>query len=166
MDQRAIAILRELSAKIQDYDVRIAIYPHAGFWVESVEHAVRLVKQVGRKNVGLTFNLCHWLKVSGSNDMVPLMKMALPHLFCASINGANSGDTKKMNWAQLIQPLDAGSYDTYLFVKALADLGFQGPIGLQCYNIKAEPEQHLKQSMQAWQTLPQRIKAQELLSGL
>jgi hypothetical protein len=166
MDQRAIDILRALSAKIQDYDVRVAIYPHAGFWVETVEHAVRLVKQVGRKNVGLTFNLCHWLKVSGPDNMLPLMKEALPHLFSASINGANGGDTQKMNWAQLIQPLDAGSYDTHLFVKALADLGFQGPIGLQCYNIKAKPEVHLKQSMQAWQTLPQRIKAHELLGGL
>ena len=166
MDQRAIEILRELSAKIKDYGVSIAIYPHAGFWVETVEHAVRLVKQVDRENVGLTFNLCHWLKVSGPDNMVPLMKEALPHLFSASINGADSGDTKNMNWQQLIQPLGAGTYDTYQFVKALKNLGFQGPIGLQCYNIKDKPEVHLKQSMQAWKILPQRIEADKLLSGL
>jgi hypothetical protein len=166
MDQRAIDILRKLSAKIKDYGVSVAIYPHAGFWVETVEHAVRLVKQVDRENVGLTFNLCHWLKVSGPDNMLPLMKEALPHLFSASINGADSGDTKKMNWTQLIQPLDAGTYDTYGFVKALTDLGFQGPIGLQCYNIKAKPEVHLKQSMQAWQIICQRIEADKLLGDL
>jgi sugar phosphate isomerase/epimerase len=131
-----------------------------------VEHAVRLVKQVERENVGLTFNLCHWLKVSGPDNMLALMKEALPHLFSASINGADSGDTQKMNWTRLIQPLDAGTFDTYHFVKALTDLGFQGPIGLQCYNIKEKPEVHLKQSMQAWQILSQQIEANRLLEDL
>ena len=166
MDQRTIQILRDLSAKIKDYDLSIAIYPHAGFWVESVEHAVRLAQQVDRANVGLTFNLCHWLKVSGADNMLPLMQQALPHLFSVSINGADSGDTQRMNWTQLIQPLGAGDYDTYGFVQALIDLGFQGPIGLQCYNIKAAPEVHLKQSIQAWQAIGQSVEAQRLLGDL
>ena len=164
--QRGIEILRDLSAKVKDYDVSIAIYPHAGFWVESVEQAVRLAKQVDRANVGLTFNLCHWLKVSGPDNRAPLMKQALPHLFSASINGADGGDTQRMNWTRLIQPLGKGTYDTYEFIKSLTDLGFQGPIGLQCYNIKAEPAVHLKQSIEAWRIIGQRIEADRLLRDL
>jgi sugar phosphate isomerase/epimerase len=164
LDQRTVTLLRDLSRGVKAYDVALAIYPHAGFHVEGVDHALRLVKQVDRPNVGITFNLCHHLKVDGAADLFEVLTRAKPFLFSIGINGANSGDAQSMGWDQLIQPLGSGTYDTYAMVKHLTDMGFTGSYGLQCYNIKAAPEVHLQQSMHAWQAIAQRLEADRLLS--
>ncbi|NQV35797.1 MAG: DUF1080 domain-containing protein [Phycisphaeraceae bacterium] len=163
-DQRIVEICRELSDLARPFGVRIALYPHTSFWVDKVGHAVDLVKQVDRDNVGVVFNLCHRLKVEGAAGWQASLQQAMPHLFAVSLNGADQGDTQAMNWNRLIQPLNQGTFDTYPLIKALNDLNYSGPIGLQCYNIKAKPEDHLAASKRAWQILAQRLKADKLLS--
>jgi hypothetical protein len=86
----------------------------------------------------------------------------MPYLFVVTINGADSGDTNKMGWDRLIQTLDRGSFDTYKFLKTLKELGYTGPIGLQGYGIKTDARENLKQSMQAWHKLSERIAADEI----
>ncbi|MCP4450533.1 MAG: DUF1080 domain-containing protein [Planctomycetes bacterium] len=162
-DQRIVKICRELSDMARPHGVRIALYPHTSFWVDKIGHAVDLVKQVDRDNVGVVFNLCHRLKVEGAGDWQDALRQARPHLFAVSLNGADQGDTQAMNWNRLIQPLDQGTFDMYSLVKVLDDLNYSGPIGLQCYNIKAEPEDHLAASKRAWQILAQRLQADKLL---
>ena len=85
----------------------MALYPHTGFSVQSVEDAVRLAEKVHCKNLGVTFNLCHWLMVDGK-DLAASLKTAQPYLFCVTINGADAVGT---SWKELIQPLDRGTYD-------------------------------------------------------
>lgn len=162
-DQRIVKICRELSDLVRPYGVRIALYPHTWFWVDKVDQAVDLVKQVDRDNVGVTFNLCHRLKVEGEAGWQDALTRARPHLFAVSINGADSGDTQAMNWNRLIQPLNQGTFDTYPVIKLLHDLDYTGPVGLQCYNIKARPEDHLAASKRTWQILAQRLEADRLL---
>ncbi len=163
LDQRAVVLLRELAQRVKAYDVKLAIYPHYRFHVEDVAHALRLVKQVDRPNVGITFNICHHLKVDGEADLFEVLTRAQSHVFSVGINGANGGDTQSMGWDQLIQPLGSGTYDTYTLVKHLTRFGFDGSYGLQCYNIKAKPELHLQQSMRAWQIIAQRLEADKRL---
>jgi hypothetical protein len=38
-------------------------------------------------------------------------------------------------------------------LKQLADGGYQGPIGLQCYAIPGDPRENLQRSIQAWRRL-------------
>src|SRR4051812_45334600 len=101
-DEVVVSALIELAALAGESGVKIALYPHAGSWLERVDDADRLVKKLNRPNVGVTFNLCHWLKVEGDRDPLPVLKQALPHLYFVTINGAESGDTKKMDWNKLI----------------------------------------------------------------
>src|ERR1039458_8314934 len=61
-DAVAVQALREISGSAEDAGLRVALYPHAGFFVQRVEDAVRLAEKVNRKNLGVTFNLCHWLR--------------------------------------------------------------------------------------------------------
>ena len=56
---RAEEIVREVAAMAEEAGLRVALYPHHGFWVERVEDAVRIAKKVNSKNLGVTFNLCH-----------------------------------------------------------------------------------------------------------
>ena len=51
-----------------------------------------------------------------------------------SINGADHTG----GWDRLIQPLDRGEFDVYGFLKTLRDLGYTGPIGLQCYMVPGD----------------------------
>ena len=55
--------------------------------------------------------------------------------------------------------LGQGSFDVYTFMKTLHDLGFKGPVGLQCYAVKGDKYENLKQSMAAWKDISARIGA-------
>jgi len=149
-DDRAVAVIREIADMAAQKGVRVALYPHAGFWVERVEDAVRVVKKVDRRNVGVTFNLCHWLKVDDEKNAEALIKLAMPHLFVVTINGADSGGT---SWKGLIQTLDKGTFDMGGFLKTLGACGYTGPIGFQGYGIGGDAYDNLKRTMAAWRKL-------------
>lgn len=83
-DAIAVQALREISGYAKDAGLRVALYPHTGFFVQRVEDAVRLAAKVNRKNLGVTFNLCHWLMVDGK-DLAASLKAAQPYLFCVTI---------------------------------------------------------------------------------
>lgn len=149
-DARAVKVIQEISDMAAEAGLRIALYPHAGFWVEKVEDAVRVAKKVDRKNVGVTFNLCHWLRTEDEKKMRSLINSAMPHLFVVSINGADSGGK---DWKQLIQTLDRGTFNIGRFLRTLKRAGFTGPIGFQGYGIGGDAYDNLKRSMEAWREL-------------
>ena len=151
-DPRAVEILREMSELARDSGAQLLLYPHQSDWIERLEDSIRVADQVDRPNVGVMFNLCHWLRVDPSRDYQPLLKRALPRLWAVSINGADEFDAQP-GWARYIQPLDQGTFDVGALLKALRELGYQGPIGLQCYGIGGDAREHLTLSMAKWQEL-------------
>jgi sugar phosphate isomerase/epimerase len=157
-DQIFIEGIRELADYCLPFNVKIAIYPHANLHCETLAHSVSLAKTVNRKNVGAIFNLCHYLKAEGHQGWKENLQNAFPSLFMVSINGAETGDTQKMGWDKLIQPLGEGTFDTYELVKYLKDNGYDGLIGLQCYNIKQDCEKALTQSMNTWKSYQERYR--------
>jgi len=152
-DAIVLPALRELAALAEASEVQVVFYPHTWFWIERVEDADRLAKLVNRPNVGATFNLCHWLKVEGDRDPQPVLKEILPRLFFVSLNGADRGDTRTMDWNQLIQPLGAGSYNVAGLLKTLRELGYPGPIGFQGYGIKGDSRELLRRTMDGWRRI-------------
>ena len=157
-DARAVAVLREIADLAQPHGVRVALYPHVANWLERTEDAVRVAKKIERKNVGVMFNLCHWLKVDDEKNLRPLLQSARPYLFAVSINGADSGAGRNADWNRLIQPLDRGSFDVAGLLRMLREMGYAGPIGLQCYGIPGDARQHLERSMAAWRKLWAKMK--------
>lgn len=155
-DNIIVPVLQELADFSKSYGVRLAIYHHVGFLAEKVEDSYRLAEKVNRENVGSVFNLCHFLKTDSEENLEKVINLTFPKLFAASICGADGGDTKKMDWDRLIQPLGKGSFDVYRVVELLADKGFKGPIGIQCYNLKGAPETYLTQSSEALKMFKQK----------
>lgn len=155
-DKEIIPVIQELADLAGQYGIRIAIYHHVGFLVQKVEDSYRIAMKANRKNVGSVFNLCHFLKTDSEENLEKVINLTFPKLFAVSICGADRGDTQKMEWDRLIQPLGKGSYDTYKLVKMLVDKGYQGPIGIQCYNLKGDPETYLKPSSEALKDFKQR----------
>ena len=148
-DERAVEIIREIAMLAEASGLRVALYPHAGAWLERVQDAVRVVKKVDRANVGLTFNLCHCLKVGDEKKIPELLKECRPHLFVVTINGADH----EGGWDRLIQPLDQGAFDVAEFLRQLRTINFNGPIGLQHYGVKGDARENLRRSRVAWQRL-------------
>jgi sugar phosphate isomerase/epimerase len=151
-DDYVLSQIRAIADIAKANGVRLALYPHTGCWLARVDDALRLAEKLNRPDIGMTFNLCHWLKVEGADrDPVPVLRAALPRLMFVSISGADTGDTRTMGWDRLIQPLGAGTYDLGAFVRTLRTVGYTGPVGFQGYNIKGEPRDVLARSIAAWQ---------------
>ncbi len=153
-DERAVKILREMSDLARDSGSQLLLYPHVSNWIERIEDAVRVAEKVDRPNVGVMFNLCHWLRVDPSRDYRSLLHRAMPRLWAVSINGADVHD-EKPGWDHYIQPLDRGSFDVAGLLRTLDELGYKGPIGLLCFGIGGDARDHLARSMAAWRTMRQ-----------
>jgi sugar phosphate isomerase/epimerase len=94
-------------------------------------------------------NLCHELAAGNADRMEAIVRACAPLLFLVSINGAD----RSGGWSELIRPLDEGNCDVAGFLKLLGQIGYTGPIGLQCYNLKGDPEENLKRSITAWRRI-------------
>ena len=138
-DEAATRIVRELADMAAESGTEIILYPHVNMWLERVEDAIRLAKEVDRKNVGIMFNLCHWLKVDKEENMKPLLESAMPWLRAVSINGADHADEIRAGTGNWLQPLDGGSFDVAVLLQTLKALGYKGAIGLQCWGIEEMP---------------------------
>ena len=151
-DDMAVAAVREVADAAAAYGLSVSLYPHFGNLIQRVEDAVRIADKTGRANVGVTFNLCHWLRTDGPDSLGRVLKLAMPRLSLVTINGA---DRNGKDWGQLIQPLDRGDFDIAELLAELERLGYRGPIGLQGYDVAnhlgIEPVENLRRSMAAWQ---------------
>jgi len=148
--QRAVKILRQLGDLAAKSGLRVSIYHHLGDWTESLLHSLEVVKTVDRANVGVNFNLCHWLKIDGDKDYRPVLRENGKRIFAVTINGAQRGAKTWKNG--LIQPLDRGDFDNRELLGLLKEIGYRGPVGLMCYGIPDDTREHLQRSMQTWKS--------------
>jgi sugar phosphate isomerase/epimerase len=148
-DERALHVIREMVNLVPDSGAQFLLYPHTDFWLERIEDCVRVADQMDHPDVGVMFNLCHWLRVSQDRDYESRLKQALPRLMAVSINGADEWDPEP-GWGKYIQPLGRGDFDVAKFLRTLRALGYQGPIGLQCYGIEGDVREHLQESLNVW----------------
>jgi len=152
-DEMAVRQLREVADKAAAAGLPVVIYPHVGFYAESMEQVLRLVRKTDHPNLGASFNLCHFLKLDDEKNLERVLKEAAPHLRLVQVSGADSGDTRKMSWGRLIQPLGKGTFDMQKLMKILDGIGYKGAFCLQCYKIPGDDRENLKQSMAAWKAL-------------
>jgi len=148
-DEQAVSFVREVADQAKASGLRVVIYPHSGFYIDTVSVALRIAKASGRDNVGVAFNLCHYLKEEVKSDLRKILVKLRPYLWSVSICGADSDGT---SWQQLIRPLDEGSFDQVGLLRHLRKSGYTGPVGLQCYAIKIDSRENLRRSILAWKS--------------
>ncbi len=153
-DEQAVAVAREIADIAQRSKVGVALYPHVEFWLERVDDALRVAEKVNRRNVGVTFNLYHWLRVEKPESMEALIKKAMPYLFVVTINGSSLEGS--------IETLDKGTYDVCGFLRVLKSAGYMGPVGLQGYGIGGDAYDNLRRSMEAWKKCSQELATEGL----
>lgn len=152
-EERAVRMVREVADMAAESGLRVVLYPHMGFYVGRIEDALRIRKLADRRNVGISFNLTHFLAVKDEPNLDQRLREAMPYLELVSINGAEH----EGGWDRLILPLDRGEFDVFGFLKKLVAAGYKGPIGLQCYQVPGDTEDNLKRSMAAWRKFQERM---------
>lgn len=149
-EARAIKILRDLGDVAAESGLRISIYHHTGDWAQSLLGALEVVKKVDHPQVGVNFNLCHWLMIDGDKDYRPVLRENAAKIFVVTINGAKLGAKTWTNG--LIQALDQGDFDNRQLLDTLRDAGYRGPVALMCYGIPGDAREHLERSMKVWKS--------------
>jgi sugar phosphate isomerase/epimerase len=152
-EERAIQAVDRISDLASQSNLRVALYPHYGFYLARFRDVVRVAERAGRSNVGVTFNLCHELRSGFDPEFQQLLDKAISRLYGVTINGA---DRQGRDWNTLIQPLGHGDYDVTGLVRTITKAGYRGPFGIQCYGLKGDPGVYLKQSMAAWRVISMR----------
>jgi sugar phosphate isomerase/epimerase len=160
-EERTIQAVDRISDLAARSNLRVALYPHYGFYLARFRDVVRVAERVGRSNVGVTFNLCHELRSGFEPEFPQLLDKAIPRLYGVTVNGA---DREGRDWNTLIQPLGSGDYDVTGFVRTIAKAGYRGPFGIQCYGLKGDPGVYLKQSMAAWRVVS--LRAVKVTNGV
>ena len=148
-DEEAVALLRDIADRAGQAGLKVSLYPHTWFWMERLQDAVRLAKKAERPNLGVTFNLCHCIKVGDAARVGELLAQAKPHLTFVTVNGADA----EGGWDRLIQPLGQGTFDVAAVLDTLEKMGYRGPVGLQHYGVKGDAREKLGQSMAGWRAL-------------
>jgi sugar phosphate isomerase/epimerase len=148
-DAEAVQLVREVADLAAAGGLRVALYPHKGFYVATAEDALRVLQQVNRTNAGVSLNLCHELMAGNADRLPEIIHACGSKLWLVSINGADRGTTVE----QTIKVLGEGRFDVGGLCKQLDQAGYRGPIGLQCYNLKGDPENNLRRSLAAWRAM-------------
>ncbi len=154
--ERAVKVLRELGDLAAEAGLRVSIYHHVSDWTESLLFALEVAEKVGHAQVGVNFNLCHWLRVDGDKDYRPVLRQHASKIFAVTICGAKLGST---TWTDgLIQPLDRGDFDNRELLRVLGEVGYRGPIGLMCYGIPGDAREHLQRSINVWKSWQEHVR--------
>lgn len=150
INPKVIESIQQTAEMASLLNIRVALYPHYGNAVATMPQAMDLVEKVGHANLGIMFNLCHFLKSEKASDMECILEKAAPHLLAVSTCGA---DLEGTTWGALIQTLDKGDFPQKRLFSTLKKLNFKGPVGLQCYAIKGDKRSNLKKSFHAWEKI-------------
>lgn len=153
-DKRIAEQLLPLAKQAQKAGVTIAIYPHFGNLLPTIESAIRVANAVDHPSLGVCFNLCHFLKQHDAADLPAKVRAAKDRIKLVTINGAAVGNTQAMSWDKLIQQIDQGEFDLAKLLELVyGELKFDGPIFVQCYNLKAPSRTILQNTFDRWQDL-------------
>jgi len=152
-DQAAVATIRKFCDHAAGLGLEVVLYPHVGFKTNTAAECERLRKLAERPNLGISFNLCHFICQEDSTGLEATLKAVAPHLKIVQIHGADELPPGNPDWPRLVQPLGQGGFDISRVMRTLDEIGYQGPVNLQSYSIKLPAAQHLAASMEAWKNL-------------
>lgn len=151
-DARAVENVQKVADLARAHDVKVALYGHAGFYVEHGVDSARIVNKARRDNVGASLNLCHEYMSGVGDRLDATLKAVAPLATRVSINGV---DSAARTW---IARLDQGDFDMVGYLEKLRAAGYDGPIGLQAYNVPGDTRQNLAANIATWRRIAAQLE--------
>lgn len=156
LQSRLVELLGELLPLAAARRIRVLLYPHIWFYLERLEQAVAVVKEVGHPSLGVIFTGFHWYAVDGSGLRERLAE-ALPYLWRANICGSRRLPQGTAGLPATIECLDEGEMDNFSLLSLLDEMGFAGEIGLQGYSNGGDVYLKLQRSVLAYRSIVARV---------
>lgn len=131
----------------------VIIYPHFRTGIETAAEALSYIKEVNRKNLFLSFHLCHELRVGNGERINEAIREVAPFIKLASISGSNrkmKENPPRGYWDDAIKSLYKGDYNTVPYLKALVDNGYTGPVALHTFGLNEPVQEHFSKSKEMW----------------
>lgn len=157
-----LASVSRVAARCKTRNVRLVLYPHKGCMFETAEQALAVRDSLavrGFPEVGVSMHLGHELLAGNRARLGEIAKKVAPHLSLATINGADDREPtgQGADWGAYFKPLYRGSLDPAVFVQALVDAGYHGPVQLHTWSMKSpaalDYDRHLELSLARWRTM-------------
>jgi sugar phosphate isomerase/epimerase len=151
------AFLERVLAAGEANGITVLLYPHRFFFVERIEQAVRLCRELDHPRLGTIFTGFHWYAVDGESLDARLAEAA-PYLRSANISGSRRMPAVDGQPAVVtIEPLDSGELDNFGVLASLARVGFAGPVGIQGYAVAGDVYENLSRSLRAYRGMKERL---------
>ncbi len=151
-EAKAVRVVQQVADLAKAHGVQVALYGHAGFYVEHGEDSLRVVTKANRPNLGATLNLCHEFMSGVGDRLDSTLKAVAPKATRVSINGA---DLASKTW---IMRLDQGDFDLVAYLTTLKAAGYDGPIGLQAYNVPGDVRENLAANIATWRRITSQLE--------
>lgn len=158
-DARAVAIVQQVADLARTHGVQVALYGHAGFYVEHAADSARIVSTANRPNLGATINLCHEYMSGVGHRLDATLAAVAPKATIVSINGADLASKT------YITRLDQGDFDMVAYLRTLKAAGYDGPIGLQAYNVPGDTRENLAANIAAWRKIAAQVDQPNTLTA-
>lgn len=149
-DEEVVALIKKVCTAARENGLPVALYPHVGCRTGTIKECMRLIELTGDPDLGISFTLCHFLRQNEDEQIEPTIRAIAPRLKLVQINGADNVPRSETNWDYYIKPLGEGDLDVGRVIRVLDEVGYGGPVNLQCYRVKGSARAHLTTSIEAW----------------
>jgi sugar phosphate isomerase/epimerase len=148
-DERLAHWLGQILDAAQERNLEIALYPHAGFWLETLEQATQIAQRFAHEHLQVVFCGYHWFDAQGERGRKYLQRSledAAPFLSSANLCGSTARRENGRR-ACSIELIGRGELDNFAVLSALRGVGFSGWLGLQGFGIGGDAYANLRESI-------------------
>ncbi len=162
MNHEIVQIFQEMADYADSLHLNIVIYPHDRTTIESASEALVFLKQADRKNLYLSFHLCHEIRAGNGDRINEAVAEVAPFIKYASISGSDrimNENPPKGYWDDAIKPLYKGDFNTQKFLEALVNNGCNCPVALHTFGLKEPVDEHFSKSFSTWVDMVEKVSA-------
>ncbi len=159
-DERLNHWLSQILSVAQERELSIALYPHAGFWVETFSQATQIAQQQAHPQLSVVFCGYHWFAVEGergSKYLQQALAEAVPFLSSANLCGSTARQENGRRACSL-ELIGRGELDNFALLSMLRGVGFDGWLGLQSYGIGGDAYANLRDSIHVLREMLGRVE--------
>jgi sugar phosphate isomerase/epimerase len=151
-DDAVLGMLEPLLSLAEERSIPLCLYPHAQWWLERTEDAVRLCERLEHPLLRLTFSSFHWYATDG-RDLGARLALARPWLELVNLCGSRRVGADLPTF----EPLWEGELDSFAVLGELRRVGYEGPIELLGYGIGGDVYERLQRSLATVRELEARL---------
>lgn len=134
----------------------ISLYPHIWFYIDRIEHALRIAREYNSPHLKVTFCGFHWYAVDAT-QLSSHLRDAAPLLHRVNICGTRKLPPGTQGLPATIECLSQGELDHFALLSLLHANNYTGPIGLQGYSAAGDVYPRLQRSLAAYHSLRDRV---------